>query len=150
MIRHTYSPPPPPCTSPSSPSASANAGLPARGKTHMTRRLARYLEFFHAIPVKVFNYNEYRRKKYGKVSNFFFDPTNVENMEKREIVYEEISAEVTQFMKSHPNAIAILDSTNATFKRRNALSEMIHATGMCVCVYVLTGVWCLPYTQCNH
>jgi len=97
----------------------------------MTRRLARYLEFFHATPVKVFNYNEYRRKKYGKVSNFFFDPTNVESMEKREKIYAEISVEVTLFMQSHPNAIAILDSTNATFKRRNALSEMIHKTGMC-------------------
>ena len=36
------------------------AGLPGRGKTHTARRLARYLEFFHACPVKMFNFNEYR------------------------------------------------------------------------------------------
>jgi hypothetical protein len=40
-------------------------GLPGRGKTHISRRLARYLEFFHAAPVGVFNVSEYRRKLYG-------------------------------------------------------------------------------------
>jgi hypothetical protein len=76
------------------------AGLPGRGKTHMARRLARYLEFFHAIPVKMFNFNEYRWKKYGKVENFFFDPKNIESCKKREIVYEEVNKEGTCLFSS--------------------------------------------------
>eukprot|EP00606_Chrysophyceae_sp_TOSAG23-5_P000812 GSChrysophyteH2.ASY1.ANO1.1618.1 assembled CDS len=105
------------------------AGLPGRGKTHMARRLARYLEFFHAIPVKMFNVNEYRWKKYGKVENFFFDPNNEDSWKKREGIYDEINAEVVAFMQAHPNGVAILDSTNATFERRNKISSMIYSTG---------------------
>ena len=30
-------------------------GLPGRGKTHISRRLAKYLTFFHSVPVEVFN-----------------------------------------------------------------------------------------------
>ena len=37
-------------------------GLPARGKTHMAKRLERYLAFFHGARTKVFNVGEYRRK----------------------------------------------------------------------------------------
>lgn len=95
----------------------------------MARRLARYLEFFHAIPVKVFNYNEYRRKTYGKVENFFFDSKNLEAMAMREKVYAEVSLEIVNFMKSNPQGVAILDSTNATFQRRNSLASLIHSTG---------------------
>ena len=44
-------------------------GLPGRGKTHISRRLARYLTFFHAIPVEVFNVAEYRREYYGALKD---------------------------------------------------------------------------------
>jgi len=37
-------------------------GLPARGKTHMAKRLERYLAFFHGARTKVFNVGEYRRR----------------------------------------------------------------------------------------
>ena len=37
-------------------------GLPARGKTHMAKRLERYLAFFHGSMTKVFNVGEYRRR----------------------------------------------------------------------------------------
>ena len=50
-------------------------------------------------------------------------------MEKREKVYALVSAEVSEFMKTHANGIAILDSTNATFKRRSRLVDIIHSTG---------------------
>lgn len=50
-------------------------GLPARGKTHMARRLARYLAFFHGARTKVFNVGEYRRKHMSnkQCSSDFFD-----------------------------------------------------------------------------
>ena len=40
-------------------------GLPARGKTHIARRLGRYLDFFHALPVEVFDVATYRRRMCG-------------------------------------------------------------------------------------
>ena len=46
----------------------AFCGLPARGKTHIASRIARYLEFFHLLPVKIFNVAEYRRTLHGSVS----------------------------------------------------------------------------------
>jgi len=50
-------------------------GLPARGKTHMARRLARYLAFFHGARTKVFNVGEYRRRhmKVSQCNSDFFD-----------------------------------------------------------------------------
>ena len=58
----------------------AFCGLPGRGKTHISRRLARYLEFFIALPVQIFNVTEYRRKL--ETDTFrnadFFDPFNEE------------------------------------------------------------------------
>ena len=37
-------------------------GLPARGKTHMAKRLCQYLRFFHGARTQVFNVGSYRRK----------------------------------------------------------------------------------------
>lgn len=52
-------------------------GLPARGKTHVSRRLARYLNFFHSISVKVFNVGDYRRKLVkDEMPASFFDHGN--------------------------------------------------------------------------
>jgi 6-phosphofructo-2-kinase len=54
-------------------------GLPGRGKTHISRRLARYLSFFHAVPVELFNVSEYRRKICpGMKHADWFDPTHSE------------------------------------------------------------------------
>ena len=41
-------------------------GLPARGKTYIARRVARYLQFFHGAPTKVFNVGNYRREISGE------------------------------------------------------------------------------------
>jgi len=38
-------------------------GLPLRGKSHMARRLKRYLEFFHGFEVEIFDVNEYSGKE---------------------------------------------------------------------------------------
>lgn len=54
-------------------------GLPARGKTHMARRLARYLNFFHGARTKVFNVGEYRRKHVKEANSEFFNHKNDKN-----------------------------------------------------------------------
>jgi broad specificity phosphatase PhoE len=57
--------------------ARPQVGLPARGKTHMAKRLERYLAFFHGARTKVFNVGEYRRREVGAESTggaAFFNP----------------------------------------------------------------------------
>jgi 6-phosphofructo-2-kinase len=46
-------------------------GQPARGKTQISRRIARYLTFFHAVPCQVFNVAEYRRTHFGAGMGLF-------------------------------------------------------------------------------
>ena len=36
-------------------------GLPARGKSYITRRVSQYINFFYGTPIKVFNVGDVRR-----------------------------------------------------------------------------------------
>ena len=47
-------------------------GLPARGKTYIARKVARYLEFFYNAPTEVFNVGNYRRKQFGATQKHDF------------------------------------------------------------------------------
>ena len=40
-------------------------GLPATGKTHIAKRICRFLSFFHDIPSQIFNVGDYRRQLCG-------------------------------------------------------------------------------------
>ena len=105
-------------------------GLPGRGKTHISRRLARYLEFFHAAPVSVFNVTEYRRNMYGAMMDAeWFDPKNTDAAEKRMRCNDSAVADMVQFLHSAPNAIGVLDCTNHTHERRLGLVNAIRPTG---------------------
>ena len=58
-------------------------GLPARGKTYISRMLARYLNWI-GVKTKVFNVGEYRREAFHEYANKeFFDPKNLEFVEIR-------------------------------------------------------------------
>lgn len=53
-------------------------GLPARGKTYISRKLTRYLNWI-GVTTKVFNVGEYRRDAFKQyASKEFFDPNNEE------------------------------------------------------------------------
>jgi len=54
-------------------------GLPATGKTHIAKRICRFLSFFHDIPSQIFNVGDYRRRLCGaQLPSSFYDPNNVE------------------------------------------------------------------------
>ena len=102
-------------------------GLPGRGKTHISKRLARYLSFFHAIPTKVFNVAEYRRKICGALKDAdWFDSTNTEAAALRSLVNETAINDMMNFLESHINGVVILDSTNPTRERRRKLFEKVN------------------------
>jgi hypothetical protein len=104
-------------------------GLPGRGKTHISRRLASYLEFFQAIPVKVFNVEKYRLHLYGGLKDAeWFDPLNIEGMKKRNECNKHAIRDMAEFLATSTHAIAILDSTNPTHERRAYLLKKVSAT----------------------
>lgn len=59
-------------------------GLPARGKSYISRKLARFLNWT-GLKAKVFNIGMYRRVMIGvDCDSKFFDQTNVEALKARE------------------------------------------------------------------
>lgn len=105
-------------------------GLPGRGKTEISRKIARYLTFFHAIPVEVFSVAEYRRRtKTTLPAADWFDASNLEATELRAANNMTAIEDMIAFLNSNENGVAILDSTNPTHERRAKLMQMIHSTG---------------------
>ena len=105
-------------------------GLPSVGKTGIARRLARYLEFFHAVPVKYFNASEYRRRTFGLWREAtMFD--NSASKDKLAQISEQIFSEMEEWMESSSNAVAILDSGSllATAAQRRLATKAMHKLG---------------------
>jgi hypothetical protein len=101
-------------------------GLPGRGKTHISKRLEKYLSFFHAIPVKVYNVAEYRRRMCGGLKDAeWFDPNNAEARALRDECNKAAIRDMMAFLSEHENGVTILDSTNPTHQRRVFLKTMV-------------------------
>jgi tRNA A37 threonylcarbamoyladenosine biosynthesis protein TsaE len=61
-------------------------GLPATGKTHIAKRICRFLSFFHDIPSQIFNVGDYRRQLCGaQLPADFYDHTNENGMAARKM-----------------------------------------------------------------
>ena len=77
-------------SSTSTPHVIAMVGLPARGKTYISKKLSRYLKWL-GVNTRVFNLGQYRRKMegYDKPKHDFFDPNNPEGVKVRRQVCEE-------------------------------------------------------------
>ena len=96
-------------------------GLPARGKTYISRKLARYLNWI-GIKTKVFNVGEYRRdtvKSYN--GKDFFDPDNKEGAAIRRECAQRALDDMCSWL-TNEGEVAVFDATNTTRERR----EMIH------------------------
>lgn len=96
-------------------------GLPARGKTYIARRVARYLHFFHGAPTKVFNVGNYRREISGaKVGSSFFSNKNAKSLAERQKAAEYAMRDLKQWLqeKNDKGRVGIFDATNTTKKRR--------------------------------
>lgn len=100
------------------------SGLPGRGKSFISKRLVRYLNW-KGVPCAVFNAGNYRRKLLGADGTAhaaFFDPANPVGKELRERMAELACADLMEFIADHyPLAVGILDATNTTRARRKWL-----------------------------
>ena len=92
-------------------------GLPARGKTFIARKLARYLAW-RGYATRVFNVGTYRRKRYGSYQpHSFFDPDNEATQAARREVALDALDDLLAFL-GRAGDVAIYDATNNTRERR--------------------------------
>jgi len=104
-------------------------GLPARGKTFIARKVARYLSWL-GHSTHVFNVGAYRRERLGSQQHHsFFDPGNeVGNLARQELALEALE-DLLEWV-SNAGDIAIYDATNSTRKRRRDIRERCEAEGL--------------------
>jgi len=92
-------------------------GLPARGKTHLARKVARYLSWL-GHRARVFNVGSYRRARLGAAQPAsFFDPNNAEAREARTRVAVEAIEDLLDWLGGE-GSIAIYDATNTARSQR--------------------------------
>ncbi|XP_046725143.1 6-phosphofructo-2-kinase/fructose-2,6-bisphosphatase 2a isoform X1 [Silurus meridionalis] len=98
-------------------------GLPARGKTYMSKKLTRYLNWI-GVPTKVFNLGEYRREAVRSYKSYdFFRHDNAEAMRIRKQCALVALQDVNSYLNEEGGQIAVFDATNTTRERRDLILE---------------------------
>jgi broad specificity phosphatase PhoE/predicted kinase len=101
-------------------------GLPARGKSFIARKLARYFSWL-GHPTRVFNVGSYRREHVGSYEGHrFFDPENAAAVEARKRLASRALDDMIAWL-AHDGAVAVYDATNTTRQRRDIIVERCRA-----------------------
>ncbi|WP_235880125.1 bifunctional nucleoside/nucleotide kinase/histidine phosphatase family protein [Polyangium aurulentum] len=107
----------------------AMVGLPARGKTYIARRLARYLNWL-GHSTRVFNVGSYRRRQLGASQPAdFFSPANATGR----AVLNELAMNALDDMidwLQDGGEVGIFDATNSTKERRKVVEERTRKAGV--------------------
>jgi hypothetical protein len=102
----------------------AMVGLPARGKSFISKAILRYLIFL-GVACKLFNAGNKRRDK-GKAGAdaSFFDPNNKSAQEQKEQMAMETLMDLLDWLSAQRGlACGLFDATNTTVARRRAVIE---------------------------
>lgn len=98
----------------------AMVGKPARGKTHIARKITRYLNW-RGHETKLFNVGNYRRRHLGAAQPArFFDPSNDEGVDARRRMAIAALDDLKRWLATKGD-VAIYDATNSTRHRRHLL-----------------------------
>ncbi|KAG0052563.1 hypothetical protein BGZ83_002441 [Gryganskiella cystojenkinii] len=101
-------------------------GLPARGKTAISRSLQRYLRWL-GVQTRVFSVGNYRRQIIGvEVTNDFFSPANKATAELRVKIANACLDDMVQWFAAG-GQVGILDGSNTTAERRQELVDRFKA-----------------------
>ncbi|XP_048347020.1 6-phosphofructo-2-kinase/fructose-2,6-bisphosphatase 1 isoform X1 [Sphaerodactylus townsendi] len=112
-----------------SPSMVIMVGLPARGKTYISKKLTRYLNWI-GIPTKVFNVGQYRREAVQTYKNYeFFRPDNEEAMQIRRQCALAALQDVRTYLSFEEGQVAVFDATNTTRERRALILQFAKEHG---------------------
>ncbi|XP_007247770.3 6-phosphofructo-2-kinase/fructose-2,6-bisphosphatase 2 isoform X3 [Astyanax mexicanus] len=108
-----------------SPTLIVMIGLPARGKTYMSKKLTRYLNWI-GVPTKVFNLGVYRREAVRSYKSYdFFRHDNEEAMKIRKQCALVALQDVKVYFNEEGGQIAVFDATNTTRERRDLILNFV-------------------------
>ncbi|SCU88487.1 LADA_0E10462g1_1 [Lachancea dasiensis] len=119
-------------------------GLPATGKSFITNKLSRFLNY-SMYYCKVFNVGNTRRQ-FAKDNNLqdqdskFFDPTNPESKALREKWAMDTLDQLLDYLLDGPGSVGIFDATNSTKSRRKKVLAKIHSRNNQIKVLFLESV----------
>ncbi|XP_026077354.1 6-phosphofructo-2-kinase/fructose-2,6-bisphosphatase 4a isoform X1 [Carassius auratus] len=111
------------------PTLIVTVGLPARGKTYISKKLTRYLNWID-VPTKEFNVGQYRRECVKIYKSFeFFRPDNEEGLKIRKQCALAALNDVRQFLTDEGGQVAVFDATNTTRERRETIIRFAEQNG---------------------
>ncbi|VDN50898.1 unnamed protein product [Dracunculus medinensis] len=111
------------------PNVIALVGLPARGKTYISHKLCRYLNWI-GIKTRAFNVGEYRRKACNlgeEGESEFFSPFNAKGIKIRDECANFAMEDMGDYLANKEGEVAIFDATNTTRERRRWLVNFCHS-----------------------
>ncbi|XP_061634207.1 6-phosphofructo-2-kinase/fructose-2,6-bisphosphatase 1-like isoform X2 [Phyllopteryx taeniolatus] len=112
-----------------SPTMIVMVGLPARGKTYISKKLTRYLNWI-GVTTKVFNVGQYRRDATRAYNSFeFFKPDNAEAMTIRKACAIAALKDVCDYFTSEQGQVVVFDATNTTAERRAVILNFAKENG---------------------
>ncbi|CAO3587440.1 unnamed protein product [Absidia cylindrospora] len=101
-------------------------GVPARGKTHISRSLCRYMRWL-GVSAKVFSVGNYRRDCMGSIPNEYFDPSNEEAATARLAIADECLDDMISWLQIGGGQVGIYDGNNVTEDRRRDIRDRLLA-----------------------
>ncbi|XP_029422122.1 6-phosphofructo-2-kinase/fructose-2,6-bisphosphatase 1 isoform X8 [Nannospalax galili] len=111
-----------------SPTMVIMVGLPARGKTYISTKLTRYLNWI-GTPTKVFNLGQYRREAVSYKNYEFFLPDNMEALLIRKQCALAALKDVHNYLSREEGHVAVFDATNTTRERRSLILQFAKEHG---------------------
>lgn len=111
-------------------------GLPARGKSYITRKLRRYLNWV-GFRTREFNAGERRRRMLGQGQDAdFFASSNSSATSIRDRIALDTLDELLEWLRSGQGYVGVFDATNTTRARRAQVIEHVKAAGNFEVVFV--------------
>ncbi|XP_035016181.1 6-phosphofructo-2-kinase/fructose-2,6-bisphosphatase isoform X1 [Hippoglossus stenolepis] len=112
-----------------SPTMIVMVGLPARGKTYISKKLTRYLNWI-GVTTKVFNVGQYRRDATRSYNSYeFFRPDNAEAMKIRKACAIAALKDVCDYFTREQGQVVVFDATNTTQERREVILSFAKENG---------------------
>ena len=106
--------------------AIATVGLPARGKTHISVALARYLRWL-GVKTKIFHLGDYRRAEVGDgkdiPDDYFFVNASPSSVLLRQKIMKKCRDDIYLFLNNENGQIAIYDAVNPLAAGRRTLAS---------------------------
>ncbi|KAI8370639.1 6-phosphofructo-2-kinase-domain-containing protein [Radiomyces spectabilis] len=99
-------------------------GLPARGKTHVSRSLCRYMRWM-GVSTKVFSVGNYRRERLRTIPEEYFDPNNKAAFAARIRIADDCLDDLIEWLQHGGGQVAIYDGNNVTEERRREIHDKL-------------------------